>query len=132
MLQQVHLTVFKDGTDLDISGIGSAQTFIDNEITMMPYKMYSNIVSLSINDFKSFVTMSPKDKREIIDRVFSIEVVNTMHELVKNAIKNVKFDMELMSREIATIEMNISNYKTNLDLLKQNSGRDLAAEKEDI
>ena len=74
-----------ESEDIDVAGLSNLQNFIDNEITMMPYQMYSNIISLSINDFKSFLTMSPKDKREIIDRVFSIEILNVMHTIAREA-----------------------------------------------
>lgn len=118
------LTVEKVGTDLDIAGLSNAQAFIDNEITMMPYQIYSNIISLSINDFKSFLSMTPKDKREIIDRIFSIEILNMMNKLVKNDMKNINFDIELMSREVMTIQQTIQNYKLKLEEAKSQAAID--------
>src|ERR1035437_8481350 len=70
------LIVYKrinDGEMLDIgkSGINNYQEFIDTEVTSLPYHIFSNIVSLSVNDFKSFLQMSPYDKRIIIDKLFA-------------------------------------------------------------
>ena len=77
--QPTYLKVFKeDGTDLDMVGVKDAQSFIDNEIVKMSYALFSNIVSLSLNNFKSFLKMSPFDRREIIDRVFSLEIINNI------------------------------------------------------
>lgn len=118
------LTVEKDNVDLDIAGLSNAQNFIDNEVTMMPYQIYSNIISLSINDFKSFLSMSPKDKREIIDRIFSIEILNIMNKLVKNEMKNINFDIELMNREISTIQQTIQNYQLKLEEAALKSAND--------
>lgn len=118
------LSVQKDGVDLDIAGISNAQSFIDNEVTMMPYQIYSNVVSLSVNDFKSFLTMRPVDKREIIDRIFSIEVINVMNTLVKNEIKNVKFEAELIEREIMTLQTSIQNYQLRLEEAKKQALKD--------
>lgn len=118
------LSVKKDGVDLDIAGISNAQSFIDNEVTMMPYQIYSNIVSLSVNDFKSFLTMKPSDKREIIDRIFSIDILNTMSVYVKSEMKNIKFEVDLLDREIVTINHSIESYKAKIEELKNQAAKD--------
>lgn len=88
--QPTFLNLFnEDGTTLDMVGIKDAQEFISSEIVKMPYTLFSNIVSLSLLNFKSFLKMSPNDRREIIDRVFSLEAINDMYELVKKDMKEI-------------------------------------------
>ena len=45
--------------------------------------MYEDISDNIIEDFKSFLTMSPADRKQIIDRVFNLEAVNIAFEKIK-------------------------------------------------
>ncbi|MGL4453555.1 MAG: AAA family ATPase [Bacteroidales bacterium] len=127
-----NLKVSKDGVDLDVSGISKGQQFIDSEVTQMPYQIYSNIVSLSINDFKSFLVLTPKEKREIIDRIFGIDVVNKMSVLVKSDIKDLQYKIDLKNREIGIYNQNISSSKLKLEMyIKEKTYKD-AKETESI
>lgn len=126
------LSVSKDVVDLDIAGISNAQNFIDNEITMMPYQIYSNIVSLSINDFKSFLSMTAKDKREIVDRIFSMDIINDMNVLLKNDIRNVRLNIDLLDREAITIKQSIDNYVIKLEESKASKENELRERIESI
>src|SRR5574344_1647382 len=76
------LTVYKNGEDLDKAGLKDMQGIIDNEIIdNLPYHIFSNVMTLSLNNFKSFVSMTPSDKRQIIDRIFSLEIINNVYNL---------------------------------------------------
>ena len=77
------LQVFKDGININSYGVSSAQDYIDKEIADIPIKAFSNMISISMKKFKSFLTMSPADRKEIIDRVFNLEVVNIAYEKIK-------------------------------------------------
>lgn len=77
------LQVFRDGANINSYGVASAQDYIDKEIADIPIKAFSNMISISMKKFKSFLTMSPADRKEIIDRVFNLEVVNIAYEKIK-------------------------------------------------
>jgi len=101
------LYVEKNGIDIGKAGITDYQSYIDNEVTGLPYNIFSNIISLSINDFKSFISMTPNDKRIIIDKLFAMEVINKMNELVKKDLRDIRFNMDMFDREIKSIKHNI-------------------------
>ena len=64
------LSVIKNGESLDKAGLKNMQSIIETEVLdNMPYHIFSNVMILSLNNFKSFVSMSPADKRQIIYRV---------------------------------------------------------------
>jgi DNA repair exonuclease SbcCD ATPase subunit len=72
-------SVFKlkiNGRDYDEAGKKNIQAYIENELFEIPYHIFKNTMALSINNFKSFLTMTPKDKREIIDRIFGFDILN--------------------------------------------------------
>ena len=112
------LYVEKNGEDIGKAGIVDYQSYIDNEIVGLPYHIFSNIVSLSIDDFKSFLSMSPNDKRVIIDKIFSMEILNKLHELVKKDLRNIKYNLDVYDREINFISKSISSSTIELDNLR--------------
>lgn len=125
----ISLNVYKKSEDdefIDIgkAGINNYQEYIDSEVTGLPYSIFSNIISLSINDFKSFISISPHDKRIIIDKLFSMGVLNNMYELVKKDLKDIKDNINLFNKEIESLENNMNNASKELERLKENTNKD--------
>jgi len=126
------LTVFKhnpgttaeDDDDIGKSGIANYQAYIDTEVTGLPYHIFSNIISLSVNDFKSFISMTPHDKRIIIDKLFAMEVINKMNELVKSDLRDIKVNMQLFDREIISLKNNINSAVKELAKLEEQVTKD--------
>lgn len=95
--------------------------FIEEELIKIPFNVFSNTISLSINDFKSFVKLSPNDKRQIIDKIFGFEIINDMS-------KKNKEDLRVLRTLLQTIDAKIdSNSK-----LLESSNEQLSAMKEDL
>ena len=110
------LTVYKNGEDLDKAGLKDMQGIIDNEIIdNLPYHIFSNVMTLSLNNFKSFVSMTPSDKRQIIDRIFSLEIINKVYELVKKDLKDLGNSINMNNGQIYTLEQTIRSSTAKLD-----------------
>jgi len=118
------LYIEKNGVDIGKAGITDYQSYIDSEVTGLPYNIFSNIISLSINDFKSFISMTPNDKRIIIDKLFAMEVINKMNELVKKDLRDIKINMDMFDREIKSIKHNIDVALKELQVLKLKTNED--------
>jgi len=112
------LRVEKNGDDIGKSGIVNYQDYIDLEVTGLPYHIFSNIISLSVNDFKSFISMTPNDKRIIIDKLFAMEIINKMNELIKKDLRDIKTNMDLFDREMRSLKGNIDVAVIELQKLK--------------
>lgn len=109
------LTVYKNGQDLDKAGLKDMQGIIDNEILdNMPYHIFANVMTLSLNNFKSFVSMTPTDKRQIIDKIFSLEIINKVHELIKRDMRDLGNAINISNSQIFSLEQTI---KTSTDEL---------------
>jgi len=117
-LSPSDLTVWKDGDDIGKSGIANYQNYIDSEVTGLPYHIFSNIISLSVNEFKSFISMIPHDKRIIIDKLFAMEIINHMNWLVKGDLRDIKINMQVFDREIISLKNNIDTAVKELAKLK--------------
>lgn len=79
-----------NGNDYNLPDKRRVDEFIEEELVKIPFNVFSNTISLSVNDFKSFVKLSPADKRKIIDKIFGLDLVNDMNQLVKEDAKTVR------------------------------------------
>jgi len=123
-LSPSDLTVRKNNKDIGKAGISNYQDYIDAEVVELPYHIFSNIVSLSINDFKSFVSMTPNDKRIIIDKLFSMEVLNKMNWLIKHDLRDIKINIDLFDNEISSLQNSVKSSTKELEKLKKKVNED--------
>ena len=108
----VNPGIFKvaiNGTEYDVAGKANLQEFLESEIYEIPYHVFKNVIILSVNDFKSFITMSPFDKKQIIDRIFGFSVINQMRELVKSKRRFVIDEIRTFDDEIRTLDESIQS-----------------------
>lgn len=108
----VNPGIFKvsiNGTEYDVAGKSNLQEFLESEIYEIPYHVFKNVIILSVNDFKSFITMSPFDKKQIIDRIFGFSVINQMRELVKSKRRLVIDEIRTFDDEIRTLDESIQS-----------------------
>jgi DNA repair exonuclease SbcCD ATPase subunit len=96
-----------DGAVIGEAGKANIQKYLEDEIFKMPFYVFDNLISLNINDFKSFIDMTPSDKRAIIDRLFSLDIINQMRELLKADSRDVKNILDSVNKEITWIESSI-------------------------
>jgi DNA repair exonuclease SbcCD ATPase subunit len=88
--------------------------FIEDELTQIPFNVFSNTISLSVNDFKSFVKLSPQDKRKIIDKIFGLDILNEMSTLTKEETR----EFTARSRALqTTIDQNTALLQSSSDQL---------------
>lgn len=113
-----------DDNNIGKAGIQNYQDYIDLEVTGLPYNIFSNIISLSVNDFKSFISMTPKDKRIIIDKLFAMEIINRMNDLIRKDLRDVKIDIDLHDREISSLTHSIKVAIKELEKLKDKVASD--------
>lgn len=126
--QPTYLNIYKeDGTSLDMVGVKDAQSYIDTEIVKMSYTLYSNIISLSLINFKSFLKMSPFDRREIIDRVFSLEIINHIFEFIKKDIKDLASNINMDNASIFSLTSTIESSKKELESIKESNDSSISS-----
>jgi DNA repair exonuclease SbcCD ATPase subunit len=108
------LKVFKDGVDIENIGIKDAQSYIDTEIIDIPQVTFNNMISISMKKFKSFLTMSPADRKQIIDRIFDLEIVNVMYEAVKKDARDLGNQINADNTAVFQITKTLANAQQEL------------------
>lgn len=126
------LEVFKDGSETaeDWGKIPDTKAMINQQIIDIPYHIFSNILSLSINDFKSFLAMNPKDTRNIRDRIFGFYVLNDMMENLKVNMKSYNDRYVEINNKVSSLNEIIE--ETNQKIISEQQQLSLHSDAEKI
>jgi DNA repair exonuclease SbcCD ATPase subunit len=116
-----RFNVLINGVEFDKAGKRSVQEYLEEEVYGIPYHVFKNIIILSINDFKSFLTMNGADKRQIIDRMFGFSILNDMQRAIKEERKSVKMDIDNYEAELNQIMESIKSVRHKLNTLLEES-----------
>jgi DNA repair exonuclease SbcCD ATPase subunit len=106
-----------NGTEYDKAGNRSIQEYLEEDILGIPYYVFNNTLLLSVNDFKSFVKMSPSDKRSIVDKIFGFHILNQMRDLLKDESKKIKQSIDTTVGKISSLETSIKNSYDEMETL---------------
>jgi DNA repair exonuclease SbcCD ATPase subunit len=107
-----------NGSDYDVAGKVNLQDFLETEIYEIPYHVFKNVIILSVNDFKSFITMSPYDKKRIIDKIFGFSIINEMAESVKEKRKGIIEEIRTYEDEIRTLNESIGSVYDKIEQIE--------------
>jgi DNA repair exonuclease SbcCD ATPase subunit len=110
--------LYINGAELDKAGKRSVQEFLEEEILEMPFYVFANTLSLSINDFKSFLRMSSFDKKAIIDKIFGLQVLNQMREILKYQTKKLKENVEDLGTSVLAFTQSLESTQSQLEDLE--------------
>ena len=110
--------VLIDGAEYNLPDKRRVDDFIEDELTKIPFNVFSNTISLSVNDFKSFVKLSPADKRQIIDKIFGLDIVNDMSKVVKEESKKIKSEVSALDASLVSNQRLLESSLAQLEALK--------------
>lgn len=113
-----------DGVPYDTSGNSNVQDYLEYEIFDIPYQVFKNIIVLSINDFRSFLTMSTGDKRNIVDRLFGFTLINSMKDQIRSERKEIKDNIKTINDELSILEDSIISINEKIGSLEKDKKED--------
>ena len=91
----------------------------------MDIETFKCFISMSINDFKNFISLSNEEKQILLDKLFNLEVINILNNILKDINKSNKNLILKHETEISTLEDSI--YSIEISVKKS-----IEKEKEDI
>jgi len=124
--------LYVNGIEYDQAGKKNMQEFLEEEILGIPYYVFNNMISLSINDFKSFISMRVHDKRMIIDRLFGLEILGSIKWKVRYQIKILKEQSDNINTELSVLERTIEKSQKELEILNEKLKEDSEERKAEI
>jgi len=116
-LEPSFFNLYIDGIAYDQAGKKNVQEYLTDDIIGIPYYVFNNTISLSINDFKSFIKMSPQDKRAIVDKIFGFHILNQMRETLKSEGKKIKEELDRLCGSLKATEKSIATSNDEMELL---------------
>jgi len=116
-----RFSVLINDVEFDKAGKKSVQEYLEDEVFGIPYHVFKNIIILSVNDFKSFLTMSNSDKKQIIDRMFGFSILNDMQKQIKDERRDIKYDIDAFDAELNEIMNSIGSVRGKLNTLLEES-----------
>ncbi len=124
--------LYVNGIEYDQAGVRSVQDYLSEDILGIPYYVFNNTISLSINDFKSFIKMSSQDKRSIIDKIFGFHVLNQMRDLLKEENRKIRDTMENLSGRLTSVESTIQSSLNEMENLANQIEQESTSKKEEL
>jgi DNA repair exonuclease SbcCD ATPase subunit len=114
-----YFELFVDGKPYDQAGNKNVQEYLESELYDIPYQVFKNIIILSVNDFKSFLTMSSGDKRNIVDRLFGFTLINQMRDSIREKRRDVRSDIKTLYDELNILDESIVSINQKIELLQK-------------
>jgi DNA repair exonuclease SbcCD ATPase subunit len=112
-------------TNLEINGSSynlpdkrKVDLFLEDELIKLPFSVFSNTISLSFEDFKSFIKLTPTDKRKIVDKIFGTDILTDMLVKTKDESKENSRDLEFLNTDILNNTDILEKSQEQLEILK--------------
>jgi DNA repair exonuclease SbcCD ATPase subunit len=81
----------------------------------MDIETFKSFISMSINDFKNFISLTNEEKQLLLDKLFNLEVINILNNILKDINKNNKLRMASVDSEIRTLDESIDSIKKSIE-----------------
>jgi len=108
-----------NGAKFNLPDKRKADEFVEDELVKIPFSVFCNTISLSFDDFKSFVNLSKDDKRKIVDRIFGIDILSQMRAHVKEDLKEAKYEVNTLDTQIFKDSQTLESSINQLEELKK-------------
>lgn len=84
----------------------------------MDLDTFKSFIAMSINDFKNFISLSTDDKKKILDKLFNLQILNSLNEVLKKMISKNTEEISVLEGEIYTLDDNIKKIQNSVDATK--------------
>lgn len=102
------LEVIKNDISMtDLSSKSLMQDEID-KILGINYKLFKQIISLSVNYNKSFLLQTAQEKREMIEQLFQLKIFSQISKVIKKENTELKHSSDINSRELSLLNDSVT------------------------
>jgi DNA repair protein SbcC/Rad50 len=126
------LEVYIDGVVQDVAGNSNIQGIIENDYMKIPQSTFDNVISISVDKFKSFLTMRPSDKRKILDQIFGILFFNKIHDSLKEFVKDFNVDIGNLGGQVRVLMENKKTIEEKIKSLDAEKSKDITDKLEEV
>ena len=109
-LKPARLKILKDGKELPLASSNKLIQEEINNILGIDYDGFRQIVSVSSENNKSFISLTAAEKRKIIENILDLQMVSEANKLLKQD----RYDLKI---KLGSDEANLSGLETSLNEL---------------
>ena len=96
------LKLIENGIENDRAGKANIDEKIENYVGL-DIETFKSFISMSINDFKNFISLSNDEKQMLLDKLFNLEVINILNNILKDMVRTNKTQNATFDAEISTL-----------------------------
>ncbi len=121
-----------DGEPKDVAGNSNIQNIIEEDYMKIPQSTFDNVISISVDKFKSFLTMRPADKRKILDQIFGILFFNKIHDSLKDSVKDYTTEIKNLEGQVNVLLDNKKVIENKIKSIDIEKSKDVSEKLEEI
>ncbi|MEM4260969.1 MAG: AAA family ATPase, partial [Candidatus Woesearchaeota archaeon] len=125
------IKITKNGIELDVlSSKKLTQSEID-KILGLDYNLFKQILSLSINFNRPFLSLQTPEKRDIIESIFNIKIFGEMSKIAKRNMAGLRMQNEIHKKTINILESALKTFRRQInDIAKAKADFELNKQKD--
>jgi len=125
------LELFENSISNERAGKKNLDTYIQKYVGL-DIETFKSFISMSINDFKNFIDLSNEEKKLLLDKLFNLESINILNDILKTMNKENKNQLVLLDKEISTLEDSIISIQRSIDKSKEKKLESLTGDIESL
>ena len=118
------LKLFENGVENNRAGKSNLDEKIVNYIGI-DLETYNSFISMSINDFKNFISLTSEEKQILLDKLFNLDIINDLNLILKELNASNK-------KQLIKHDSEINSFNESLDSIKRSIDKSLQTEKLNI
>ncbi len=107
------LELWENGVLNEKAGKSSIESKIEDYVGI-DLETFKSFISMSIDSFKNFISLTTEEKQLLLDKLFNLEVINILKDILKDLTKSNKTKMLVLESEINTLEDSINSIKNSI------------------
>lgn len=108
------LTIHKDGEPVTLLSSKKLNQSEIDDIIGINYELFKQIISLSINYNKPFITLESKDKRDLIEQLFNIKIFGEMLKNIKKESSDLRIQFDTNTKILDISKENLIQLKSRV------------------
>jgi len=83
------------------------------------YKTYKSFISMNVNNFKNFISMTPEEKRLLLDKLFNLDQINELNKILKQLKSTNDTTFTTINKEIDIYKQNIIELQNTINSINE-------------
>lgn len=116
-LQPSKFEVYENEQPVRVSGSENKQKVIDRYVEF-DLDGWKSFISMSVNNFKNFMSLKAEEKRILLDKLFNLEMINIVTKVLKDKKKGYTESMKVFNAEIESYRLSVTRFAESIEKLK--------------